>query len=468
MDTPTAGKLADAGLVEQYARSQAALEASEERLRLAMEAADLGTWDWDIANDRVSWSDAVYRLHGVTRDGFGGGVADFAAIVHDDDRPRVQQQIEAALADDTPYATEFRVVWPDGTIRWLSTRAHLVRDAAGAPKRMVGATYDVTERVQLLAAERAARAEAESARQRLELLASASTILSGTLQPGTTLLRLAEILTPRIADWCRIDLLDGEGELVRGLAYHADPERTRVATTAVKRLRRPVGDGRLDGLVHSHRRLVHRQPRLARGLRRHRRSGAARVRANDRHALALDHAADRARPHPRRARRAAGRVGPRHQRRRRGAARRHRRPRRARARQRAALFRSRGGTPAGRAREPRQGRVPGDARPRAAQPAGADRHHAQADGGAGRQPVPARAAPDRTPGSQSRRPGRRPARRRPHRPRRRPLAQGTRRPRRGADARRRDRRPACSRAAATSCASCCRLRPGASMPTRAD
>ena len=236
MDTPTAGKLADAGLVEQYARSQAALQASEERLRLAMEAADLGTWDWDIANDRVSWSDAVYRLHGVTRDGFGGGVADFAAIVHDDDRPRVQQQIEAALADDTPYATEFRVVWPDGTIRWLSTRAHLVRDAAGAPKRMVGATYDVTERVQLLAAERAARAEAESARQRLELLASASTILSGTLQPGTTLLRLAEILTPRIADWCRIDLLDGEGELVRGLAYHADPERTRVATTAVKRL----------------------------------------------------------------------------------------------------------------------------------------------------------------------------------------------------------------------------------------
>ncbi len=236
MDAPIARKLADAGLIEQYARSQAALQESEERLRLAMEAADLGTWDWDIANDRVSWSDAVFRLHGVTPDGFGGSVADFARIVHDDDRPRVQRQIEATLADDTPYATEFRVVWPDGTIRWLSTRAHLERDAGGAPKRMVGATYDVTERVQLLAAERTARAEAEAARQRLELLASASTILSGSLQPQATLLRLAEILTPRIADWCRIDLLDGNGELVRGLAYHADAERSRAGTAEVKRL----------------------------------------------------------------------------------------------------------------------------------------------------------------------------------------------------------------------------------------
>ena len=194
MNSPTASKLADSRLVEQYARSQAALQASEERPRLAMEAADLGTWDWDIANDRVSWSDAVFRMHGVTPDGFGGSVADFARIVHDDDRPRVQQQIKATLADGTPYASEFRVVWPDGTIRWLSTRAHLERDAAGAPKRMVGATYDVTERVQLLAAERTARAEAEAARQRLELLASASMILSGSLQPQATLLRLAEIL----------------------------------------------------------------------------------------------------------------------------------------------------------------------------------------------------------------------------------------------------------------------------------
>ena len=172
----------------------------------------------------------------------------------------------------------------------------------------------------MLAAERAARAEAESARQRLELLASASTILSGTLQPGTTLLRLAEILTPRIADWCRIDLLDGEGELVRGLAYHADPERTRVATTAVKRL---VGRSETVGSMAWCIRtggsytVNHDSP-----------EGFAAT--NDPALLefartigmrSLDHAADRARPHPRRARRAAGRVGPRHQRRRRGAAR---------------------------------------------------------------------------------------------------------------------------------------------------
>ena len=230
--------VANARLVAQHARSEAELQSSQNRLRLAMEAADLGTWDWDIADDRVAWTDAVYRLHGVAPGAFGGSVADFASLVHVDDRDRVREKIERALVDGGPYEVEFRVVWPsDGSVHWLATRANLERDASGRPLRMAGATYDVTERVQLLAAERFARAEAERARRRLELLASASALLSQSLQPAVTLRRLGEILVPAVGDWCRIDLIDATGTLVRGIAYHADARQAAVGTEAVHRLR---------------------------------------------------------------------------------------------------------------------------------------------------------------------------------------------------------------------------------------
>jgi len=237
----------------------AALRASEERLRVAMEAANLGTWDWDVARDRVEWSDAVYRLHGVEPGAFGGSVADFARLVHADDLPSVRQRIAQSLADGSPYEVEFRVIWPsDGSVHWLATRATVERDGDGRPLRMAGATYDVTERVQLLAAERAARAEAERASRRLELLASASALLSQSLEPATTLMRLGEILVPAVGDWCRIDLIDANGTLVRGIAYHADGKQAQIGTEAVHRLRaKPETVGSMawcvrTGRAHTH------------------------------------------------------------------------------------------------------------------------------------------------------------------------------------------------------------------------
>ena len=243
--------VANARLIEQYDRSQAALQSSENRLRLAMTAGDLGSWEWDIAEDRVTWSDVVYRMHGITPQEFGGRVGDFTKRLHPEDKARVEQQIRATLDEGVPYDVEFRIVRPDGTIRSLATRAQVEHDATGKPVRMSGAIYDVTERVQLLAAERAARAEAERARRRLELLASASSLLSGSLEPATTLRRLGEVLTPALADWCRIDLLDADGALVRGLTYNADPQRTQQAAQAVQRLRVPETVGSMTWCVRT-------------------------------------------------------------------------------------------------------------------------------------------------------------------------------------------------------------------------
>ena len=70
--------VANVRMAEQQRQVIAALRASEERLRVGMDAGKLGVWDWDVASDRVEWSDRVYDLHGVTREQFGGHVADFA------------------------------------------------------------------------------------------------------------------------------------------------------------------------------------------------------------------------------------------------------------------------------------------------------------------------------------------------------------------------------------------------------
>jgi PAS domain S-box-containing protein len=133
-------------LLARQRLAEAALRAGEERLRLATDAGGIGIWDWDIAADKVSWSDRVYDLHGLKPGQFGGTSADFSQLVHPDDRAAVWHEIELAIKDKDIFSKDFRTILPDGCERWLSTWAHLYRDAAGSVTRLVGATIDITER----------------------------------------------------------------------------------------------------------------------------------------------------------------------------------------------------------------------------------------------------------------------------------------------------------------------------------
>jgi PAS domain S-box-containing protein len=215
--------VSNARLLEQHRQTEAALRASEEQLRLAVEAGQLGIWDWDIKHNRVSWSPRVYEMHEMELGSDTGGLDGFRSRIHPDDRERVLNSIGKALAGGQIYSEEFRANLPSGRNCWISTRAHLVRDAQGRPLRMVGASADITERAQLLVAERQARGEAEAARLRMELLAGAGTGLSQSLDPQDTLAAIATTIVPRIADWCRIDLLDDAGALHCRIAHHTDP-----------------------------------------------------------------------------------------------------------------------------------------------------------------------------------------------------------------------------------------------------
>ncbi|CAN5504062.1 hypothetical protein BH11PSE7_BH11PSE7_05690 [soil metagenome] len=228
---------AHASVAASEGPAQAALRASEERLRMAVEAGQLGIWDWDIVTNEVTWSDEVYRMHDMAPGSDPGGLDAFRARIHPDDRADVEASMAQSLAGGEPYAVEFRALRAGGGERWISTRGHLVRDASGKPLRMVGASADVTERVQLLAAERAARGQAEAARQRLELLAHAGAALSRSLDQQETLQAIATTLVPEIVDWCRVDLLDDSGHLQRVLTHNKHPDKLREISELVTRLR---------------------------------------------------------------------------------------------------------------------------------------------------------------------------------------------------------------------------------------
>ncbi|MBW4488762.1 MAG: PAS domain S-box protein [Trichocoleus desertorum ATA4-8-CV12] len=121
---------------------------NREKLSLAIEAAQIGTWEWDIWTGKVSWSRQHERLFGLSADAFPGTVSAFLACVHPEDRERVAQSLELVQASRTDYSQEFRIIWPDGTVHWIVGQGRFLQDEISQPIRMLGTVLDVTERKQ--------------------------------------------------------------------------------------------------------------------------------------------------------------------------------------------------------------------------------------------------------------------------------------------------------------------------------
>ena len=128
--------------------AESAIRRSEERLKLALDAGQIGVWDWDVVQNRIEWTDLVYDIHGVERGGVPGGVENFSQLIHPDDQDRIIQAIRAALEQGAPYDVEFRVIHPNREIHWVATTAQVLRNEEGKPVRMLGATTDITARKQ--------------------------------------------------------------------------------------------------------------------------------------------------------------------------------------------------------------------------------------------------------------------------------------------------------------------------------
>jgi PAS domain S-box-containing protein len=124
------------------------LARSEERLRLTLRSAGVAVWTWDIVSNRVGADESSAVQFGRTMDQFPTTAEEFMAMIHPDDRQRVQEESSAAIQRGTEYQSEFRVVWPNGIVRILSTRGKVDYARDAQPVRLTGVTWDVTERRQ--------------------------------------------------------------------------------------------------------------------------------------------------------------------------------------------------------------------------------------------------------------------------------------------------------------------------------
>ncbi|MBU7582153.1 MAG: PAS domain S-box protein [Nostoc sp. TH1S01] len=132
----------------QRRRTEEALRQNEERLSLALEAAGMGNWDWNIPTGEIHWSTNLEKLFGMEPGSFNGNFETIVAMIYPDDRQKVLQAINRAVYERQDYNIEFRFVKPDGTLRWALSRGKVLYDQNGQPLRMSGIDFDISERKQ--------------------------------------------------------------------------------------------------------------------------------------------------------------------------------------------------------------------------------------------------------------------------------------------------------------------------------
>lgn len=136
------------------ARKQAeeALRASEERLRLTLEAADMGAWEWDVDSDVSVWNPREYEVLGLRAGVDEPSAANFFARVHPEDRPALERTIAEAVEGKGAVNEEFRIIRGDGQVRWIQSTGRFLSPALGVGRHMLGLNFDITERKELEAA----------------------------------------------------------------------------------------------------------------------------------------------------------------------------------------------------------------------------------------------------------------------------------------------------------------------------
>jgi PAS domain S-box-containing protein len=137
--------MALAAVIEERRRAERTARQNEEHLAMAMNAAQMGTWEWNITENTSKWSDETKRMFGRSPDDPEGAPEEFFASVHPADRLFIEQALNRAVSEGSPYAAEFRILQRDGSIRWVRGKGKVVRDDARKQLRMLGLNADITE-----------------------------------------------------------------------------------------------------------------------------------------------------------------------------------------------------------------------------------------------------------------------------------------------------------------------------------
>jgi PAS domain S-box-containing protein len=132
--------------ITEHKLAEEALRGSEERLRLAQKVAGIGTFERNIRTGVNTWTAEMESMYGLPPGGFGRTRSAFEKLIHPDDRVKVITLVDEALKTRQPTSGEWRVIWPDGSVRWIAGRWQAITDDSGEPSRVVGVNMDVTDR----------------------------------------------------------------------------------------------------------------------------------------------------------------------------------------------------------------------------------------------------------------------------------------------------------------------------------
>jgi signal transduction histidine kinase len=203
------------------------LRKREGQLADAQAIAHMGSWDWDIESNALTGSDEMYRIYGFDP---GSDLPTGAILsrVHPDDVEAVRAAIDNAVVHGHDFDIEHRVMHSPDDVRIIRAQGRVVRDASGAPVKIIGAGQDITERktaeevARRLDEERVARLAAQGAERRAALLAEASRVLGMSFDYQTTLSALTRLTVPALADYCAVDLVARDGSIERVGVAHVD------------------------------------------------------------------------------------------------------------------------------------------------------------------------------------------------------------------------------------------------------
>ena len=203
---------------------------------LAMESGGIGSWEWDLTARRMTANRQLLAMFGLPADleHTPVPVSTFIAAVHPADRDRVRSAVDAALDQSGEYAQEYRVLQPDGSVRWIAARGRPLYDDTRRAVRRVGAAYDTTDRH--LAAE-----SAQSESTLMALIARASDLLAGSLEAEDAVRSFARLVVPVLADWSVVSIVGDDGRLRDVDWWHHDPDKRELAPPP-GRLGRGVAD----------------------------------------------------------------------------------------------------------------------------------------------------------------------------------------------------------------------------------
>ncbi|MHC5765334.1 MAG: PAS domain S-box protein [Nostoc sp.] len=214
--------------LREHKQAEVALAKSEEQLRLTLEFNHIGLWDWNVQTNEVTWNDNHYRLLGLEPEISAASYQLWRDRVHPEDVDRIEQAVSNALVQHINFQGEYRVIFPDGRVHWLTGKGRGVYNEVGEPVRMLGVIIDISEQKQAEAALQESEARFQAFMNNSPVLAWITDTDGRVLYLNQTYLRTFKLLPEQVIGQSISDLYPDE--IAR---QHFDHIRTVIETNQV-------------------------------------------------------------------------------------------------------------------------------------------------------------------------------------------------------------------------------------------